>query len=248
MNKYFKLKKKKKKNYFGGFFLFLMILSVMGAFWFLSYFNRVLGPGLITCAEDEVESLSVLVMNNGVRKYLSNHEVGDVLEVIRKENGGIELIRYDTKKLNQVMVDLTDVLTRDFNAMVRGDFSKLDLPETGISSSYSRKMKEGILFSVSMGSATGNSLLANVGPRIPLNLSIIQDVFMDVESKIKNYGVNNAMVEVYVYVKVQFVIQMPFLSKKVAVVKRIPLTMEIVSGEVPSYYLGSSGEKSTFRE
>lgn len=238
MNKYFVYpKKKKSKKHLFSFLLYLFFVCFIFAFFFIYYFHRTLGPGLIRCAEDEVEKLSVLTLNNGVRKYMANHDMGDILQIVRKENGDISLVRYDTKKLNQFTIELTSLLTKDLDLLVKGNFEDLDLDIGRISSNSYLKVDEGILFMISLGSATGNSLLANIGPKIPLNLSVIGNVQTDVHSKVTNYGLNNAMIEIFVDIQMQMVIQMPFLSKKVKIKKSIPLTMEMVQGEIPNYYL-----------
>ena len=238
MNKYFVYpKKKKSKKHLFSFLLYLFFVCFVFAFFFIYHFHRTLGPGLIRCAEDEVEKLSVLTLNNGVRKYMANHDMGDILQIVRKENGDISLVRYDTKKLNQFTIELTSLLTKDLDLLVKGNFEELDLDIGRISSNSYLKVDDGILFMISLGSATGNSLLANIGPKIPLNLSVIGNVQTDVHSKVTNYGLNNAMIEIFVDVQMQMVIQMPFLSKKVKIKKSIPLTMEMVQGEIPNYYL-----------
>ena len=227
------------------FLLYLFFVCFIFAFFFIYYFHRTLGPGLIRCAEDEVEKLSVLTLNNGVRKYMANHDMGDILQIVRKENGDISLVRYDTKKLNQFTIELTSLLTKDLDLLVKGNFEDLDLDIGRISSNSYLKVDEGILFMISLGSATGNSLLANIGPKIPLNLSVIGNVQTDVHSKVTNYGLNNAMIEIFVDIQMQMVIQMPFLSKKVKIKKSIPLTMEMVQGEIPNYYLDSESKDNS---
>lgn len=240
MNKYFIYRKKKRsKNYLFVIFLYLFLICFICAIFFIYYFNRTLGPGLIHCALDEVEKLSVLTLNNGVRKYMVSHDVGEILQIVRKENGDISLVRYDTKKLNQFTIELTSLLTKDLDLMVKGEFEELDLDIGRISSNSYLKVDDGILFLISLGSATGNSLLANIGPKIPLNLSVIGNVQTDVHSKVSNYGLNNALIEVFVDVQIQIVIQMPFLSEKVKIKKTIPLTMEMIQGDIPNYYLDS---------
>ena len=149
------------------------------------------------------------------------------------------MVRYDTKKLNQFTIELTSLLTKDLDLMVKGEFEELDLDIGRISSNSYLKVDEGILFLISLGSATGNSLLANIGPKIPLNLSVIGNVQTDVHSKVSNYGLNNALIEVFVDVQIQMVIQMPFLSEKAKIKKTIPLTMEMIQGDIPNYYLDS---------
>lgn len=246
MNKYFVYpKKKKSKKHLFSFLLYLFFVCFIFAFFFIYYFHRTLGPGLIRCAEDEVEKLSVLTLNNGVRKYMANHDMGDILQFVRKENGDISLVRYDTKKLNQFTIELTSLLTKDLDLLVKGNFEDLDLDIGRISSNSYLKVDEGILFMISLGSATGNSLLANIGPKIPLNLSVIGNVQTDVHSKVTNYGLNNAMIEIFVDIQMQMVIQMPFLSKKVKIKKSIPLTMEMVQGEIPNYYLDSESKDNS---
>ena len=246
MNKYFVYpKKKKSKKHLFSFLLYLFFVCFIFAFFFIYYFHRTLGPGLIRCAEDEVEKLSVLTLNNGVRKYMANHDMGDILQIVRKENGDISLVRYDTKKLNQFTIELTSLLTKDLDLLVKGNFEDLDLDIGRISSNSYLKVDEGILFMISLGSATGNSLLANIGPKIPLNLSVIGNVQTDVHSKVTNYGLNNAMIEIFVDIQMQMVIQKPFLSKKVKIKKSIPLTMEMVQGEIPNYYLDSESKDNS---
>ena len=246
MNKYFVYpKKKKSKKHLFSFLLYLFFICFIFAFFFIYYFHRTLGPGLIRCAEDEVEKLSVLTLNNGVRKYMANHDMGDILQIVRKENGDISLVRYDTKKLNQFTIELTSLLTKDLDLLVKGNFEDLDLDIGRISSNSYLKVDEGILFMISLGSAIGNSLLANIGPKIPLNLSVIGNVQTDVHSKVTNYGLNNAMIEIFVDIQMQMVIQMPFLSKKVKIKKSIPLTMEMVQGEIPNYYLDSESKDNS---
>lgn len=170
---------------------------------------------------------------------MASHDVGEILQIVRKENGDISLVRYDTKKLNQFTIELTSLLTKDLDLMVKGDFEELDLDIGRISSNSYLKVDEGILFLISLGSATGNSLLANIGPKIPLNLSVIGNVQTDIHSKVSNYGLNNALIEVFVDVQIQMVIQMPFLSEKTKIKKTIPLTMEMIQGDIPNYYLDS---------
>lgn len=176
---------------------------------------------------------------------MANHDMGDILQFVRKENGDISLVRYDTKKLNQFTIELTSLLTKDLDLLVKGNFEDLDLDIGRISSNSYLKVDEGILFMISLGSATGNSLLANIGPKIPLNLSVIGNVQTDVHSKVTNYGLNNAMIEIFVDIQMQMVIQMPFLSKKVKIKKSIPLTMEMVQGEIPNYYLDSESKDNS---
>ena len=194
---------------------------------------------MITCAEDEVNHLTTLVMNNCIKKYVNQTDNLDILKIERNDQNNIERIHYDTKILNQTTTQITSMLEMDLDDMVKGNLEKIGLNLNKLSDEYYEKTNKGILFTISMGSVTGNSLLANIGPKIPLNLSVVGDVTTKIDTKIKEYGLNNALVEVNIKLKVTTVIQMPFMSKKVTTKNTIPLTMEIIQGNIPNYYLNN---------
>lgn len=235
------MKKRRKLSNILNYCFYLFLFSLVCSFIFLHYFKVKLGPGLIECAENEVKRLTILVMNNCIRNYISSTDsVDDLLQVVRNQENEVEFIHYDTKKVNEMTSLITEMLENDLGYMVKGDFDKIDMDLKYISEDYYTKMKDGIVFTVSFGSATGNSLLANVGPKIPLHLSIVEDVVASVQTKVTEYGINNAMVEVSIQVEATTVIQMPFLSKKVTVEQNIPVTMEMIQGKIPSCYFGNN--------
>ena len=121
--------------------------------------------------------------------------------------------------------------------MVKGDLTAIGLNLNKLSDEYYEKTSDGILFTVSIGSATGNPFFANIGPKIPLNLQTIGDATAEITTNITEYGVNNALIEVSIQLEATTIIQMPFLSKEVTVRNTIPLTMEIIQGTIPGYYL-----------
>lgn len=235
----------KKRPSFLTFILYLITFSILCSILFIYYFNQKLGSSLIECAENEVEHLTTLVMNNTIHKYIEQKDSLNLLKIERNNNHEIERIQYDTKILNQTKTEITTLLETNLEYMVKGKFDEIDLNLNKLSDEYYEKTSDGILFTVSIGSATGNSLLANIGPKIPLNLSVVGDVITQIDTKITEYGMNNALVEIDLTLKATTIIQMPFLSKKVTVKNKIPLTMEIIQGNIPSYYLGNNLNSTT---
>ena len=222
--------------------LYILLIAVICSFGFIYYFNKILGPGLIECAENEMRRLTILVMNNSFEKYLRENEISNLLEISRNQDNQIELIQYNTKLMNEITGDIVSILERDLYYMTKGDFEKLDFQLKNITDQYYEMMSDGILFTVSVGSATGNSLLANIGPKIPLNLSLVGEVLAEVETEVMEYGLNNVLMEVFIQIEVSTVIHMPFMSKKITVENKIPLTMEMIQGEIPGYYLENLGK------
>ena len=57
--------------------------------------------------------------------------------------------------------------------------------------------------------------------------------------EIKTYGINNALIKVYLEVEVDVQVLVPFASKQTKIVTTIPMGMRVVSGHVPTYFNGS---------
>lgn len=228
----------KKKNYFTTVILYIVVGAFVFAFMFIYYFNREIGPGLIKCASDEVKHLTILVMNNCVRKYIEESSEIELLKIERDHNNDIERLGYDIKVLNQTKSRIVEVLENDLVYMVRGELDEIDFNLNKLSDEYYEINEEGILYTVSIGSVTGNSFLANIGPKIPLNLQVNGDVMADIHTEVKEYGLNNALIESKIELSVTMIINMPFLSEKIVVENAIPLSIEIIQGNIPGYYLG----------
>ena len=101
-----------------------------------------------------------------------------------------------------------------------------------------KKMDNGILCDISLGSVRNSSLFANVGPTIPIKLTFTGVVNAELDVKIKEYGINNVIVEMDVIVKVREHASMPLTSKRKDIVVKEPISIEIIKGEIPDYYNG----------
>lgn len=218
----------------------LLMFGFIGAVIFIIYFNKCLAGGLITCAEEEVKRISVIVINNSVKKYISDNSiVDDLIDVEKDETGRIKLMRYNTKVLNEIEAGIESVVEEDLSYMTKGEFKKINFKSSNISSNFYEFIEGGVLFSISIGNVTRTSLLANVGPKIPLKLSLVGRTESKIETDVREYGLNNAYLEVSVNVISHVMIQMPFMSKSVKISKKVPIDMEIIQGELPSYYINN---------
>ena len=219
------------------FSLYLIAITIICSFLFIYYFNKQLGPNLIECAEDEVNHLTSLIMNNCVHKYLNEIDTTNLITIERNSNQEIKRIQYDTKILNQTRTQILDKLEIDLDHLIEGNIEAIGLNLNKLSNEYYEKTNGGIIFMVSIGSSTGNPFLANIGPKIPLNLKTVGDATAEITTNITEYGMNNALIEISIELKATLIIHMPFLSKEVITKNTIPLIIELIQGTIPGYYL-----------
>ena len=78
-----------------------------------------------------------------------------------------------------------------------------------------KKLKNGIIYEVPVGVVFGNSLLSNIGPKIPVKIKYSGNVSLDIKTRVSEYGLNSALIEVYVLVEVTQRTILPFQSKDI---------------------------------
>lgn len=184
----------------------------------------------------EVERLTNNIVSREVSRIMveSNH---NSLLNIEKGNGVIENISYNTKEINL----LTDKISLDVHKKLlnleAGDIEESFLVDSTRGGKF-KHIKNGILCDVSLGSVKGSTLFANIGPKIPIRLTFIGQVNTDVDVNVREYGINNVIIEVDVIVKVTEHASMPLTSKKKEIVVREPISIELIKGEIPDYYNG----------
>ena len=90
----------------------------------------------------------------------------------------------------------------------------------------------------------GNSLLANLGPKIPVRLNLYGDISSEIQTTITNYGINNAMLEASVVMTLEERVILPFVSKQIKIESRIPIAMKLIRGNIPEYYFNGIDNNS----
>ena len=89
-----------------------------------------------------------------------------------------------------------------------------------------------------------NPFLANKGPKLNVSYSVTNDISANLKNKITPYGINNAIIETSIDINLILKIVIPMSSKKVKTNLSIPISIKIIEGEVPSYYLNGYNENS----
>ena len=79
-------------------------------------------------------------------------------------------------------------------------------------------------------------MLSNLGPKIPVKINLDGDVITSLNTEVKDYGINNALIKISVNVKVYMNVIIPFKTEEIIIETNIPIVMRIVEGEIPSYY------------
>ncbi|MDQ0177724.1 sporulation protein YunB [Bacillus chungangensis] len=218
-------------------FVFFVFSTITGL-WIV---NAGIKPTLVSYAESQTRKIAPLVISNAINnKVTKDIDFDDIFERDSSDSSHLQITTLNTKKINKMLAETTSLVQMNLQQAERGNLEALELPiDMELEYEETEKAK-GIVFSVPLGQATNNALLGNLGPRIPVRFHAIGDVVPDVKTKVKQYGINNVFVEVFIHITVQVQIIIPFTTSVTTVEQSIPIGAGYIPGEVPQYYNNGS--------
>lgn len=209
---------------------------------FIKILSNKIGPVYLDIAENEVKKLVILVINNSINDDVIN-EIGnnELFDIVKNNNNEIVLIDYNSMNVNKYLALVVRTVSNNLDLIENGKYNLLSFDLEG----YDNKLlNKGIIANIPFGSLLGLNLLSNIGPRVPVKFNLIKDVSGGIDTKINEYGINNAYMEVLVKIKVNVNINLLFLSRTINIECSVPISMKIIQGNIPNFYTG--GINSTF--
>ena len=214
-------------------FIFLLILLVMLIIF--KIINSKVTPILVNYAEVETERIAMAVINKSITSFLDDERLNNLVLTTVNDNDEIISVDFDSKVVNSVLYDITNSIENDLILIDNGKLDEIGIP---ISNFYEKNDVSGIVYYIPFGVVTGSSVIADIGPKIPVKNKLVGSVYSNVKTEVMEYGINNAIIKIYIEVEVKEQVILPFLSKKVTIKSNVPVLMKMVQGKIPSVYGG----------
>lgn len=225
------------KNIYVLIFLFLIFFSLV----FLIVLNKRAMPIIINYANVQTKRIGIEILRNaGTKEVNELLKDKNLFRIAKNNNGEIESIDFDTGIINESLLVVAKNVRKRLKEVEKGE----NLPEEVYMEVLDKDLKKGIIYEVPIGVVFGNSFLANVGPRIPVKIKYSGNVGLDVKTRVSQYGINSALIEVYIYVEVTQRTILPFSSKDIKLTSEIPVIMKVVKGSTPYYLSSTNGSYS----
>lgn len=225
--------------------IFFIILGL--SFWLI---DRGIRPALMNIAELKTVEFATRTINSAV-KSTEHISFDDLVDVHYDEKGNVSTLGWNSEAVNRALRSATERAEYFLYSMNKGEQIDIDDPdlepmEFG-DSVGDLAAKDPTVVEIPLGQATGNTILANLGPKIPVHFEIVGSLRSDVEHELKEFGVNAALFEIYIPVTVNIQIVIPFSTTTQEVSTRVFIDSRVIMGEVPEFYnAGTSGTSVTF--
>lgn len=225
------------KNVYVLIFMFIFIFSII----FLIILNKRAMPAIMNYASVQTKRIGIEVLRScgtsEVNKLINESEL---FEILKNNNGEIESIDFNTGVINEALIIVAKNVRKRLKEVEQGK----NLPDEIYNEVLDKSMKKGIIYEVPSGVIFGNAFLSNIGPKVPVKVKYSGNVGLDVKTKVSEYGLNSALIEVYIYVEVTQRTILPFQSKDIKLTSEIPVVMKVVKGAAPYYLSGTNGSYS----
>ena len=180
-------------------------------------FSRIAKPLIITKARNDSNNIITKIINQSVNEIIAEIPSSEDFFIMTYDNNGsIVSLDYDSVVLNRIITNISLKIEESIRYLADNTY----------------KIPFGIIFK--------NSFLSQVGPNIPVKLKLDGSVINEIKTKVTNYGINNALIEIYVDITVNIDLLLPFVSTTSSINSLIPLTIKLIRGNVPEYYAGGN--------
>ena len=218
------LKKKRVSAILIVFFILIILL--------LKVFDKKATPIIKNYANVQTKRIGIEILRSvattEVNKVIKSNEL---FEITKDNTGKIESIDFDTTIVNEALIVASKNVRARLKEIEKGKNLPVELTE-------SNNFSDGIIFYVPVGIIFGNSFLTNFGPKIPVKIKYSGNVGLDIKTRVKEYGINSALIEIYIYIEVTQRTILPFSSNDINLHSEIPIVMKVIKGDIPNYFSG----------
>ena len=196
--------------------LILLIIFVI----FFSYLKKHVTPLLIEYTILESKKRSSSLISSSIREI--NMDTTNLYKINTGDNV-IKEVEFDTVKVNNYLSEISLKILENM-----------------------KKLNNTLEFEVPLTLVYNNPFLTNLSYKIPIKINFINSLTSNINTKITNYGINNAIVEVSIKITIEEVVIIPFKTEIISVSQDIPILFKMVNGNIPEYYSGIEGSSNSF--
>jgi sporulation protein YunB len=207
-------RKMKRKHFWLITILLLLFLIIQG----MLFLDRELRQPLIFLAKIRVTQMATEAINAAISEEIA--QTADTDKLIQwktNPDGKITGFLIDYKQQMGITAKTIEVVNRVLK-------QHEDVPEH-----------------IPIGHALNSPFLSSIGPSVSVTFHPASAVKVDVETEQTEAGINMLLVEVYIRIRTEIAVIIPFDQTPETLESKIPLSYVMVVGDVPTYYYDNNG-------
>ncbi len=209
---------------------FLILLIIIIILLFIKFYNKNITKKILDIASTKIEEVTNLYIKNNI--VPESVDIEKLININKNAKGEILYVDIDTNYANQIMVSVIK--------KIQNNIFELDINDTLL-----KKHEGNVYLKVPLFLADDGALINNIGPKIPVKLNFYEHAFGNIEVELLDYGINNAMIKVYLEVMLEQKIYIPYKEEKLNKKFSLLIGSKIITGTVPNIYGGAIHKSSS---
>ncbi|AOH56967.1 sporulation protein YunB [Peribacillus muralis] len=215
-------------------FLYSFILFIISSIMTLWYVDKAIEPVIMNVAENEIKRIATETIHESVDENIAKIDMKEIITNNKGSEGTSSSYSFNPAVYSELRANITNDI-QDKLGIKQGNPFK-----TG-STKINDEQYKSVVYYIPLGVVTGNNLLSNYGPEIPVKMSVIGNVESDLRTKLTNAGINNVYYELIVDFDVNIQIVIPSFTKETKVSQEVTVGSLLIEGDVPSYFSNGNG-------
>lgn len=218
--------------------IFVVCVSVS-----IIFIDKGIKPTLMEIAKEKTNEFATRGINSAVR-FAEEYDFTDITNITYDNEGNVSVYTWNFGAVNEINRNATNRVEEYFSKINQGEpityddeYDTYEYPD----GAEERILEDPTLVEIPLGQITRNTVLANLGPRIPINLEVIGTVRTNVVPQQTEFGINGAWISFYLNVEADVQIIVPFTSEVTTVSADIYIDGGALMGEVPEFFGGNTG-------
>ena len=215
-------------------FLYSFILFIISSIMTLWYVDKSIEPVIMSVAEYEIKRIATETIHESVDENIAKVDMNKIITNNKGGKGSSSSYSFNPVIYSELRANITKDIQKKLGIKQGNPF------KTG-SAKINDEQYKSVVYYIPFGVVTGNNLLSNYGPEIPVKMSVIGNVESDLRTKLTNAGINNIYYELIVDFDVNIQIVIPSFTKETKVSQEVTVGSLLIEGDVPSYFSNGNG-------
>ena len=192
--------------------LFLTILLLIFLLYLYSY---KMTPLLVKYSKIKSKKIAIDIISKNVSDDILKILDKEELFLVERDNlGNIETVDYNSKVVNEILSETSKRVVKNFEEL--------------------ESINDGVIMRIPVGIISNNVFIQGIGPKIPVKILLDGNVLTSLDTKVKEYGINSALIEVSVKIEANIDVVIPFSTTEIKVINNVPISLKIAKGNVSS--------------
>ena len=200
----------------------------------LTIIGKKAGANIFYISRNLANTITTNTVNNYIRMDLfKKYNINDLI-IINYQDQKIVNVDYNLENAYEILIEIKKNIMQN----IGNSLSEYYNYEYSINNNK-------VIIEMPFYNYTDNVLIANLGPKIKIGMSLVRIINGSVKTKIKTYGINSLLVELYINFTITNTIIVPFEKESnTSNSYDVLISSKVIQGEIPSIYNGLLEQES----